>query len=141
MDTTPEARIADLWTCCEDYRRQFQSEQEIEDVLRALELETAASLLDLGCGNGAFAIAAAERHPECGVYAIDALESAVRECRRQAPGAGLRRLPAVVGRVEAVPFADESFDRILCRGVLHHLADAHAALAAPVRTARRAYVT
>src|SRR5437660_744934 len=78
--------LKDLWSDSADYRRNYQTDDDIETILRLLRVSTASGLVDIGCGNGAFAITAAQRHPACRVWAFDALESAVAECRTIAGG-------------------------------------------------------
>jgi len=82
-------------------------------------------VLDVGCGVGA-----ASRYADGATYyGIDLSEPLVRQGRR---GRGLALSAADVTRL---PFADGSFDRILCMGVLHHLsaAEVQAALVEMVR--------
>ena len=125
--------IVDLWSNDPDYRRQFQREAEVDETVRLLELEESSLLADVGCGNGTFAVAAARSG--CSVVALDALASAVAACARAAAGAGVAVLPAVA-RAEALPLADGSVDRVLCRAVLHHVPDADAAYAEMGRVLR-----
>jgi len=72
----------------------------------------ARRILDVGCGVGEAAI----RAGEADYVGIDLSEALVREGQRR-PG---RRL--AVADVTRLPFADGSFDRVCCMGVLHHLA-------------------
>ena len=78
--TQPRAVPKDIWTNSPDYRRHYQTDGDIEAILGCLSLSTASGLVDIGCRNGAFSIAAAQRYPACRVWALDALESAVSEC-------------------------------------------------------------
>jgi len=120
-------RLLDLWTTSDEYRRIYQTQDEVETIVRLMEMPGAAALVDIGCGNGAFAIACARANAACRVWAFDALESAVTECRARA-GDLIRagRFTAGVAWGERIPLADASVDRVLCRSVLHHLADADA---------------
>jgi ubiquinone/menaquinone biosynthesis C-methylase UbiE len=113
-------RLKDLWTESSSYRQCYQSDDEIETTLRLLDLAGACGLVDVGCGNGAFAVAAARRWPACRVWAFDALESAVAECRARAKDLSESNLVADVAWAHALPLADASADRALCRSVLHH---------------------
>ncbi|MGB7157283.1 MAG: class I SAM-dependent methyltransferase [Tepidisphaeraceae bacterium] len=79
-------------------------------------------------GNGTFAVAAAEANPRLAVWAFDALASAVAECEKRATQVR-DRFDTGVAWAESVPLPDASVDRVLCRAVLHHVADAPVAYA------------
>ena len=89
--------------------------------MELLELDRAAAFLDLGCGNGAFALAAARAYPECQIHACDLLESATAECAKSLRINDLRNLHVFRARATAVPLKSCSADRILVRNVLHHI--------------------
>ena len=131
----PNAELVDLWTTSSDYRQQFQGDDEVQTILSLLDLERATSLADVGCGNGAFALAAARRYAQCRVWAFDALASAVDECGAQAAELG-DRLRTSVARAESIPLSDAAVERVLCRSVLHHIPDAPAAYAEMARILR-----
>jgi SAM-dependent methyltransferase len=63
---------------------------------------TSSTVLDAGCGAGAFAALAVERGHR--VAGVDAAPELIRLARTRLPGADLR-----VGDLEALPFADQSF--------------------------------
>lgn len=67
--------------------------------------------LDVGCGVGA----AAQHAGDAAYFGIDLSELLV------AAGRGERGLALAAADVTRMPFADGSFDRVLCMGVLHHL--------------------
>jgi ubiquinone/menaquinone biosynthesis C-methylase UbiE len=121
--------VKDLWTASADYRANFQTDGEIATVLSLLELDGASALADVGCGNGAFALAAARRYPRCKVWAFDALQSAVDHCKSAAAELSGQQFHCGVAGAESIPVPDASVDRVLCRAVLHHIADAPAAYA------------
>ena len=122
MDDTT-SRLKDLWTESASYRQCYQSDDDVETTLGLLDLAGARGLVDVGCGNGAFAVAAARRWAECRVWAFDALESAVAECRARAKELPGSNLSADVAWAHAMPLDDACADRALCRSVLHHLAE------------------
>lgn len=74
------------------------------------------SLLDVGCGPGLLAAAAAARGAR--VVGCDASPSMVRAARERFPDLDVR-----VADAEDLPFAPESFDRVTMSFTVHHLAD------------------
>lgn len=103
--------------------------------LAALTLIAAANpqarILDLGCGGGHVAYAVAPHVREVTAYDISQqmLEAVAAEADRR----GLTNLVTRLGSVEALPFADASFDLVLSRYSAHHWGDVPGAL----REARR----
>jgi ubiquinone/menaquinone biosynthesis C-methylase UbiE len=82
-------------------------------------------VLDVGCGQGMdvceFALAGAR------AVGIDLTPRHVELARQHAEEAGIKAR-IVCGDAEALPFDDESFDRVTSNGVLHHTPDIEAAL-------------
>ena len=120
-NATKETVLRDGWTHDPDYRRCYQTEDDVETILSLLDLSQASALVDIGCGNGAFALAAAQKNPGCRIWAFDALDSAVARCRAQA--GGLPNVHTEVAWADSIPLADSSVDRALFRSVLHHIAE------------------
>jgi 2-polyprenyl-3-methyl-5-hydroxy-6-metoxy-1,4-benzoquinol methylase len=85
-------------------------------------------LLDAGCGTGIFSAAAVERGAE--VTSLDVGEALLS---RVAAKCESRR---VVGDVTALPFADESFDVVLCTEVIEHVREPRRAIGELVRVLR-----
>lgn len=123
-DSANDIVLKDGWTHDPDYRRCYQTEDDVETILRLLTLTPHCSLVDIGSGNGAFAIAAARKHPDCRVWAFDGLDSAVAECKAKA--AGLVNVHAEKAWAHSIPLASSSADRALFRSVLHHIAQPQA---------------
>src|SRR6266702_4517630 len=90
--------------------------------LEALDPKPGMRVLDAGCGRGEVLLACARRGAE--VFGIDYSEGAVelsRETLAEVPGAEV-----VSGSVEALPWPDASFDRIVFGDVIEHLHSAQA---------------
>jgi ubiquinone/menaquinone biosynthesis C-methylase UbiE len=79
-------------------------------LLDRLALDSARSLLDLGCGPGTFADLAARRHPALAVIAIE-------------PSRAFARRGIVRATGEALPLAGGSIDVALCLSSIRHVRD------------------
>lgn len=79
-------------------------------------------ILDLACGTGTLAIAAAQAAPEARLTAVDADPVILRRARKKAAAAGVavRFDEAMSG---ALPYPDASFDIVLSTLFFHHLPD------------------
>ena len=91
-------------------------------------LEEALSLpwqdaLDVGCGNGNVLAALLETHTGS-LHGLDLSPNMVREAQRRLGDA----VSIQVGDVERLPYANRSFDLILCNAVFHHCTAPEAAL-------------
>jgi ubiquinone/menaquinone biosynthesis C-methylase UbiE len=91
-------------------------------------LPSGASVLDVGCGRGNHACKLAW-HFGFKVTGVDPFESNIRAARREVEGARLAHLVEIVeGRIESLPFKDESFDMVWCRDMLVHIPEVEGAL-------------
>jgi ubiquinone/menaquinone biosynthesis C-methylase UbiE len=98
-----------------DYRR------EAEQIIAALRLDNSATVLDMGCGTGAFAIHAA---PYCRkVYAVDVAKAMLSRARRKAKKAGLTNIEFRRGGFLTYEHTDSPVDAIVSVVALHHLPD------------------
>jgi ubiquinone/menaquinone biosynthesis C-methylase UbiE len=86
-----------------------------------LEGAGAARLLDLGCGGGHMAFAAAPHVAE--VIAYDLSSDMLAVVARAAAERGFGNLRTEQGRAESLPFADGSFDWVASRFSAHHWSD------------------
>ena len=92
-----------------------------EAILRFARLAPGEALLDVGCGTGTLAVAAARRlGPSGRICGVDAAPQMVAAAQRKARGAGLeadfREAPA-----QALPYPDGQFDLVTATLMLHHL--------------------
>ncbi len=97
--------------------------QRPDDVLRALELEPALTVADVGAGTGYFAVRLARAVPQGKVFATDLEPDLVRFLSERARREQLPNLRAIQATPSASGLAERSIDRILVAHVWHHLAD------------------
>jgi 2-polyprenyl-6-hydroxyphenyl methylase/3-demethylubiquinone-9 3-methyltransferase len=90
-------------------------------------------VLDLGCAGGFMAEAMAQRGAQ--VTGIDPAAAAIDAARAHARAGGLR-IGYDVGVGESLPYADTSFDAVVCVDVLEHVADLDQVLAQVARVLR-----
>ncbi|HEY0375504.1 MAG TPA: class I SAM-dependent methyltransferase [Pyrinomonadaceae bacterium] len=92
----------------------------IEALLDARGVHAGARILDAGCGAGHFALELARRgYRLCG---LDLSAPMLAEACERVKSASVA-LPLVRGDMLALPFGRQSFDAVLCRGVLNDLLD------------------
>jgi SAM-dependent methyltransferase len=84
----------------------------------AAGVESAMAVLDVGCGPGALTGELVTRLEPGHVSAFDPSPPFVAECRVRHPGVDVRP-----GRVESIPFDDDTFDCALAQLVLHFVTD------------------
>jgi SAM-dependent methyltransferase len=93
------ARPAD-WALSED-----QQNPTYEQALRRVDLRPGQSVLDIGCGVGAFLRLVADRGARA--FGLDASEALLELARSRLPEADLR-----LGEMEALPYEDDTFDLV-----------------------------
>jgi SAM-dependent methyltransferase len=93
------ARPAD-WALSED-----QQNPTYEEALRRVDPRPGQLVLDVGCGVGAFLRLAADRGAR--PFGLDASEALLELARSRVPDADLR-----IGDMEALPYADDTFDLV-----------------------------
>src|SRR5262245_52061272 len=91
-------------------------------------LRPGLSLVDIGCGPGTITADLAEIVAPGRVVAIDAAAGVLAAARDVATERGLANVEFAVGDVNALEFADGSFDVVHAHQVLQHLGDPVAAL-------------
>lgn len=90
--------------------------KDYPDILEELEKEPFADVLDAGCGTGAVLSLLHEKYPDKHYTGIDLSEKMIEVARHKAiPG-----VEFVQGDCEELPFADNSFDAVLCSMSFHH---------------------
>jgi SAM-dependent methyltransferase len=100
------------------------------DVLEALGVGPGLHLLDAGCGAGAGSVDAAARG--CRVTGADASAPLIEIARRRLPDARFD-----ICDLEALPYGDESFDRVMAINAVFYCEDQAAAMRELRRVTRR----
>lgn len=119
-----------LWIASRGRERVFRERQ-----VNLARIAPGEAVLDVGCGTGTLAIAAARRAGESGiVHGVDPSPELVARARKKARRAGVE-VAFTVASGEELSFADASFDVVLSTLVFHHLS--HDALRASVAEIRR----
>jgi ubiquinone/menaquinone biosynthesis C-methylase UbiE len=90
-------------------------------LVRLARIESGERVLDVACGTGSLALAAARTvGPRGEVHGLDASGSMIGRARRKARKAGARAT-FITGVVESLPYPDGRFDVVLGTLMLHHL--------------------
>ena len=100
-----------------------REERMRRQTLGLAELGPGARVLEVGCGTGTLAIAAAQAAPESEVWGIDPAPEMVTRARSKAEAANVQATFAV-GIIEKLDFDDARFDVVLSSLMLHHLPEA-----------------
>jgi ubiquinone/menaquinone biosynthesis C-methylase UbiE len=94
-------------------------------LVEQLNLRGNERVLDFGCGTGTLALMIKKACPGCAVTGIDVDPQVLGIAREKVRGTGINLVE--YGGV-TLPFADESFDRVVTSFVLHHLSSAQKAV-------------
>src|SRR6266850_5677777 len=80
--------------------------------------------LDVGTGTGSLPVKLAQRMPGLRVVGVDRSRGMLSQARARTRAADLsRRVSFKAANGRRLPFADGSFDLVVCNSVLHHIAD------------------
>lgn len=92
-------------------------------------------VLDVACGPG---IVVAHLAPHCReITGCDITPAMLDKARERCAAKGIANACFVPGRVEALPFDDESFDVVVSRSAVHHFSDPPAAFREMARVTRK----
>ena len=90
--------------------------KDYPDVLAELEKEPFTDLLDCGCGTGPMLTLLYKKYPDKHYTGIDLTPKMIEVAKRK----NMKGVELVVGDCENLPFADNSFDVVICCESFHH---------------------
>ena len=107
-----------------DYAHWFVplTRQSVEPLLDAAGVEASSRVLDVATGPGVVAAGAVTRNAD--VTGLDFAAEAIEIARRNVPSASFQ-----VGDAQAMPFADQTFDAVICAYGIMHMPNPDLALA------------
>ncbi|HLT40177.1 MAG TPA: methyltransferase domain-containing protein [Enhygromyxa sp.] len=131
-------RYAELTGFDGEYRDLWWNRDFLELLARRWQLARRRELLDVGCGAGHWGLTVLGLMPsEARLTGVDAEPSFLARAHERATARGQSdRCRFELGRAEALPFADASFDVVCCQTLLIHVADASVAVAEMARVLR-----
>ena len=94
---------------------RFIEGRRVDFLLEELDLRPGLKVLEVGCGAGNIL----ERISDCELHGLDISDYILEKARRRL---GVRAT-VVKGDAEALPFEDQTFDRVYCSEVLEHVLD------------------
>ncbi len=113
------AKRARAYDKCHQRFRDFRKESE--EIIATLGLNTSHTVLDMGCGTGAFTLHAAKHLKK--VYAVDVSKAMLKRARRKAKKANLDNIEFYHDGFLTYEHRAEPVDAIVSYLVLHHLPD------------------
>lgn len=108
-----------------DYDKQHARFRDFEKdarlIMQRIDLKPEHTVIDLGCGTGAFAIPAAGKCRK--VYAVDISQAMLDRCAEKATAAGLSNIVTCRAGFLTYEHREEPVDAIVSDVALHHLPD------------------
>ena len=133
-----DSRIHEQWRDVyrSDIRTKRLNDRKYTRIMNWIKAPGSLRVLDAGCGTGEHALRFARMGNDC--VGID-LSAAVLEVAGEAAkrdGLDPSKIEFRQAALESIPFADESFDLVHCRGVLMHIPAWQTALAELIRVTK-----
>jgi len=114
-----DARLAKNYDARHTQFRDFK--REAEQIIATLGLDASATVIDVGCGTGAFALHAASHCRK--VYAVDVSKAMLDLARRKAKEANVDNIEFCHGGFLTYEHRAEPADAVVSTVALHHLPD------------------
>jgi ubiquinone/menaquinone biosynthesis C-methylase UbiE len=93
------------------------------NLLSGLQIESSCSILDIGCAGGHLTSFFTKLYPQAKVTGIDVYLPLIKEAKKRFPKIIFKKADA-----HKLPFADDSYDLIICSETIEHLVDPAKAL-------------
>jgi ubiquinone/menaquinone biosynthesis C-methylase UbiE len=114
-----DEETAEQYDCFHGKFRNF--DEEAKQIISAVGLKKDHTVIDIGCGTGAFTIPAAAQCRK--VYAVDIAEPMLQQCQRKADEAKLTNIEFYNAGFLSYEHQGEPVDVIVSTLALHHLPD------------------
>lgn len=128
------ARQYDGWARVYDLFWRRYVNQTIPVLQRAACVQSGERVLDLACGTGAFERRVAAERPDATLVGIDLAPSMVDRARAKLEGVPNARVEHA--DAHDLPFADASFDAVVCANTFHYFTHPETVLAEAARVLR-----
>ncbi len=102
------------------FTRLLGADRVHRELLDRAGLAPGQRVVEIGCGTGNLLLLAKRRCPDADLAGLDPDPAAVRRAGRKATRAGLA-VTVQVGYADALPYPDQSVDRVLSAFMLHHV--------------------
>lgn len=116
----PAAGHHSLLPCYDTITRLMGVDRARARLLEQANIEPSYRVLDIGCGTGSLAVLAKRRQPSVEMFGLDPDPEALARARQKAARANVD-VRFDQGFADALPYPDESFDRVLSSMMFHHL--------------------
>lgn len=102
------------------YDMQTQDDEQLQKIIRALDIKKNIKILDLGTGSGYLAFAIARIYPECRIIGLDIVTETIENNSIRAKEQNVSNIAFTSYDGVIFPFEDNAFDIIVTRYALHH---------------------
>ena len=102
------------------YRQIHGDDNHLEGLLRLINVDERASLLDFGTGDGYVAFEMAKRWPKRSIVGVDVASESISRNQNKAAELGIENATFCAYEGIILPFENEEFNGVICRYVFHH---------------------